>query len=98
MSDNWGPGDQAFCIDDGPSAWHEPNEKLTFGRPYTVVGFHKGWPNDILQLAEFPRQIFRHFDAKRFKKLPPHTLDEFDREIIDAMSGKSKKTKVKENA
>ena len=99
MAEDWKPGDLALCIKrDGGGMLNLPFieqwqiltvETVIVDGPFTravnpdelmALGFD-GWP-----VAE-DEHFVTGYDARCFRKVRPIEADEFDREVIEAMSG-----------
>lgn len=87
MNENWQVGDLALCIEDGCSKIKKWLPRK--GAIYTVSEVGSFDDYIWLDLHE-DMDINEHFawDARIFRKITPPEADEFDREVIAAMTGK----------
>lgn len=93
MSDNWQAGDMALCVREG--AWVSRGINLRKGQVHKVVGIYS--PDELSEvvgerrdnacfLMFAPWQPDFCFGSSAFRKITPEEPDEFDREVIEALS------------
>lgn len=94
MGDDWKPGDLALCIDDSEGNIHDKNGQLVRllerGKVYRVEALDAdpAFAEIGLHLEGVPRPWSEKWQTEigwletRFRKIRPHTPDEFDRETI----------------
>lgn len=96
MSENWQVGDMALCIHSGP--WHARthDDIITVrgpraGAKLTVREVLTTWRGTAgLLFTDFPDPVIPRtagYAGKCFRKLAPPEADEFDREVIAALTG-----------
>lgn len=90
----WQKGDLALCVDARPSGFADERGLLVLGAIERVADVRitlKG--GTALYFDRFPTTSFtpagmpRGWKASRFRKVTPPKADEFDREVIEAMTG-----------
>lgn len=89
MADEWQVGDLALCVD----ASRNPSS-LKEGMIYLVSGIHP--PSDcpfdngaigLFLAGVVIKSISGAANANRFRRIPPHTIDDEDRETIRLLTG-----------
>lgn len=85
MSDDWAPGDLALCI---KAIFHPEWRGRIFTVRETVMGTWQGNPTLGLRFKEVPDPSHgcQAWDHRFYRKIYPHTPDEFDREVIELMT------------
>ena len=94
MSDNWQPGDLALCVMDGGTTFagelFDVIEVIGTVWCAAECGVDEGEATALVFAnRRHPTNPFGAFvDIPRFRKVTPPKADEFDREIIEIMTGK----------
>jgi hypothetical protein len=95
MSDDWQPGDLALCVNASPCP-EFGDTGLSGGIIYSVreVLNDHGGSSALYGKGDVALRVvgvlhWFPFDAKRFRKIRPHTPDEEDRETIRLLNGET---------